>query len=769
MKKNNTVWILVLYLLGLFMGALDTGIVTPARSVIQAQLGVSENIGIWMITIFTLAYAASIPITGKLADRYGRKVMYMVSIFLFGVGSLICAVSSSFDSFPMLLAGRVIQAFGGGGIMPIVTAEIGTSFPPEKRGMALGMVGGVYGIANILGSSAGSAILSFAGNEGWHWLFLINVPISIFIVIFGIFFLENHRESEVKPMDFVGTVVLTTMILSLMYGLTNIEFFDFFNSLKSNTVYPFLLAFLVLLPIFVWIEKRAKDPIINLGYFTDKNMVITYITGILVGIAMMGMIFVPQFAENALKIKTGAGGYFVTILGVFAGVGAPLSGKFVDKYGAKVVLMGGFLFNLAGGLFLAFVATSYMNIWTVLVALFFMGLGMGFTMGTPLNYMVLSSVDKSSSNSALATLSLIRSIGTVIAPTIMVGFLAAAGTQLQDDLMKALPEPPTALVLKQADELKPLLEEIKKDKELMKNISDPSMLDIDAKLNQGASVDMTTSKDGLPADLVEDLKKADVTSITDVIVKLSDRMFSNNVTPELIANIQGGVTKGIDGLNTGISEMGKAKISLAKQQADLVSQRDALVEKRSGVISAQKGISDAIKGAKSGIDGMTQALNGVKMSPAPAAKAQADALTKQIAQTKAQVVVLEGKLKGLKEAEAGMTEAIAGMNDGIKGMDDGLKGISEREVLLGKTVSKMTELRDAIPGAFDSSKTGYLNELKTMKPEIQTIFQTGLNYGFKQMYLLVSALSALGILVLSFYKAPKMNIDEALEVEDIKA
>lgn len=769
MKKNSTVWILVLYLLGLFMGALDTGIVTPARSVIQTQLGVNESVGIWMITIFTLAYAASIPITGKLADRYGRKVMYMVSILLFGLGSLICAVSANFDSFGLLLAGRVIQAFGGGGIMPIVTAEIGTSFPPEKRGMALGMVGGVYGIANILGSSAGSGILSIAGNEGWHWLFLINVPISIFILVFGFFFLENHREAEVKPMDFTGTVVLTTMILSLMYGLTNIEFFDFFNSLQSVTVYPYLIAFVALLPLFVFIEKRAKDPIINLGYFTDKNMLITYITGILVGIAMMGMIFVPQFAENALKIKTGAGGYFVTILGVFAGVGAPLSGKFVDKYGAKAVLMGGFLFNLAGGLFLAFVATQYMNIWTVLVALFFMGLGMGFTMGTPLNYMVLSSVDKANSNSALATLSLIRSIGTVIAPTIMVGFLAAAGTQLQDDLMKALPEPPTQLVLKQADELKPLLEQIKQDEELMKRISDPSMLDLDAKLNQSANTDMTSSEEGLPADLVEDLKKADVTSITDTLVKLSDRMFSTNVTPELIAEIQDGISKGVDGLTVGIDEMSKAKLTLEQQRADLIGQKTDLIEKRNGVISAQKGINEAISGAKQGVLGMSKALEGVKMSPAPAAKAQADALAKQISQTNAQIATLEGKLKGLKEAEAGMAEAISGMEDGIAGMTEGIKGIEDREVLLSKTVAKMAELRDAIPGAFEDSKETYLKDLSAMQPEIQSIFQSGLNKGFKQMYLLVAALSALGILVLSFYKTPKTNAKVVLDTEQSEA
>ncbi len=144
----------VVYLLGLFIGALDMGIVTPARTVIQNSMGVEDALGVWMLTIYTLAYAASIPIMGKLADKYGRKYVYLLCVTLFGLGSLLCGLSREFGSFEMLLAARAIQAVGGGGIMPVATAEFGTAFPEEKRGMALGLVGGVYGIANVFGASA---------------------------------------------------------------------------------------------------------------------------------------------------------------------------------------------------------------------------------------------------------------------------------------------------------------------------------------------------------------------------------------------------------------------------------------------------------------------------------------------------------------------------------------------------------------------------------------------------------------------------------------
>jgi len=407
-------------MLGIFMGAIDTGIVTPARTVIQANLGVDDKLGIWMINIFTLAYAASIPISGKIADRIGRKHVYLLSITLFGLGSLICGLSSNFSSFPMLLTGRVIQAIGGGGIMPIANAEFGTTFPEEKKGMALGLIGGVYGLANILGSTLGSAILDIFGIENWQFLFYINLPISLVIILFGIFFLPVNKATE-NPgkIDIWGTVFIVAMILSLIYGLKNIDFFNFGDTLKSVKVYPFLILFVVLLPIFIFIEKRAEDPIMNLKYFTSPKILITLAVSFFVGICMMGMIFVPQFSENSLKIATGKGGYFVTILGLFTAIGAPMSGKLVDKYGAGKILTGGFLVSLIGSLFLAFVATRINNLATVFISLALIGTGLGFVMGSPLNYMMLGNTKKEQANSALATLSLVRSIGTVIAPSIM--------------------------------------------------------------------------------------------------------------------------------------------------------------------------------------------------------------------------------------------------------------------------------------------------------------------------------------------------------------
>jgi MFS family permease len=238
----------------------------------------------------------------------------------------------------MLIAARAIQAIGGGGILPIATAEIGTEVPEERRGLALGLVGAVFGMANLLGASAGSLILDIAGSHNWQWIFYVNVPIAALIVIAGVLLLPNHRETTVAPLDLIGTALLVAMIMSLLYGLTNIDFFDLGGSLRSLDVWPFLLAFVVLLPVFVLAERRAADPVLNLRYFTQAPIALTLLASFLSGFILMGVVFVPQLAENALQLPSGSGGYLVIILGLASGVGAPLSGRLTDQFGPKRVL-----------------------------------------------------------------------------------------------------------------------------------------------------------------------------------------------------------------------------------------------------------------------------------------------------------------------------------------------------------------------------------------------------------------------------------------------
>lgn len=589
--KGRFVIVLVLYLLGLFMGALDTGIVTPARTVIQTDLGVDAATGIWMITIYTLFYAASIPIMGKLADMYGRKYIYIVSISLFGLGSLFCGLSSSFDSFTVLVTARAVQAIGGGGIMPIATAEFGTSFPAEKRGMALGMVGGVYGIANVFGASVGSLIMDVFGTENWSYIFYLNVPITIFIVICGLLFLKNNREEDSGKLDLPGIMLVTCMIFSLMYGLKMLDFFDFVNSIRTPDVYIFLLIFAGLLPVFIIVEKHATNPVINLGYFTDRNIAIALVLSILSGFVLMGVIFVPQLSENALHMATGSGGYLVIFLGIFTGVAAPVSGKFVDKYGAKIVLGSGFVITGIGALFLVFITCQHPSMLTVLAGLGITGLGLGFTMGTPLNYIMLANTDPKDSNSALATLSLVRSIGTAVAPAIMVGFIAHAGMAVSDNIMEVLPQEVQVGQLPYYEEIQEKFEKLKSDPDMADKIDGIDEMSIpDMSSIKFGDMKNSDSKIEISDDMLQLLQNSDVTTIVANMKTFSSEMF-DQFAPDLLSQIDSGLGKGMDGIATGRNEINTA---LSQMQ------------------SGYNGIGTGITGIRNGISQMNTAQTQLK-------------------------------------------------------------------------------------------------------------------------------------------------------------
>lgn len=688
---------MVLYLLGIFMGAIDTGIVTPGRTVIQTDLGVDDQTGIWMITIYTLSYAAAIPIMGKLADRVGRKPIYLTSIALFGLGSLACGLSQDVGSFGMLITARAVQAVGGGGILPIATAEIGTTVPGERRGMALGLVGAVYGIANIFGASAGSLILDVAGTHNWQWIFYVNVPIAAVIVVAGLIVLPNRRGDRVAPLDIIGSLLLVVMVLALLYGIGNIDFFNLGSSLASTDVWPYLLAFVVTVPVFVFAERHAADPVLNLRYFTDFSRAGVLLLSLLSGVSLMAVVFVPQFAENALRIPTGSGGYAVIALGLASGIAAPLSGTLTDRFGPKMVLGAGAVVALAATACIEWWAIPYPSPASVFTVLGLFGLSLGFVIGSPLNYMMLERVPESESNSALGTSSLMRSIGTTLAPAIMVGFLAHAGGLVQDRLVAELPTSIPAPQLPYASELSKKFAEMKADPELAKELGDVTFPDLDA---QTIQIDVGGGDGTLPPDLVELLKTADVTTIVDRTKTVATRMFDEQ-TPSAIADITSGVNEGIKGLNSAISTMDD---SIDEMTTSLATMDDSLAS-------------------------MATSLDDMD--------AQLAKLRAESAQLQRGIVGLDQASSGVNQGIAGVRKAIAGASAGIAGMDaalakqqDALEAVEaqlDQAIAAGTPASELAPLEQQIAGleksiaALEAERDDAVAQRKTLRQKLDTL------------------------------------------------
>ena len=747
-KKPNLVLLTIIYLAGIFMGAIDTGIVTPARTIIQNNLGVDGQTGIWMITIYTLAYAASIPIMGKFADKFGRKYVYLLSVSLFGAGSLLCGLSQGVGSFSMLLFARAIQAIGGGGIVPVATAEFGSSYPPEKRGMALGLVGGVYGIANIFGASAGSAILDLFGQNNWQFIFYVNIPITLFIIIAGIIVLPPSEKRDTKKIDGLGILTLTVMIVSLLYGLKNVDFFHFLSSLKTTSVYPYLIIFVLLLPVFILVEMKAEDPVMNLKYFTNKNIVITLIISCISGIVMMGMIFVPQYSENILKIRSGSGGYLVIILGIFAGVGAPISGMLIDKFGAKIILAIGFLISIMGSTFLVFVTTYHPSMLTVVIGLILTGLGIGFTMGTPINYMMMAHTEQSETNSALATVSLVRSMGTAIAPTIMVGFIAAAGGNVQTNVMNILPQEVKAPDLPYAKEITDTFNTLKQNEQMAEQLKDVNLPDLGAmetiEINFNSNSDFT-----MPEDLVKLMQDSDVTTIVENTKVLSSSMF-DLMTPEIIKSIQDGIDQGINGIHSGLT-------ALDEQTAKLKQGSEGLTQAVTGMEEGIKGQKEALNQLQ-GVSAMLNQQGGVippgmsfadLLPPPVKAKMPVDVIA-QLEAIKS-TADLEAKQEELQTGIADLEKKLEESKQGLAGMTSGLKGMETAEVQMKDLETKMTSLKEAIPESFNKAKDNYLQAIDDKKIELESSFQSTLNDGFQRVYLTSAIAAIFALLFLAFY------------------
>jgi MFS family permease len=426
-SKDKLGVVLAIYLVGLLIGGLYVGMVSPARTVIQADFGIDGTTGIWMINIYTLFYAALIPIIGKVADRLGRTRVFTVCIGVFCLGSILCGLSQAIGGFGLLLVGRVVQAAGAGGIIPVANAEIGTTFPPEKRGMALGIAAAVAGVSNVFGAVVGSAIIEAAGIGNWPVMFYACIPFCLAVILAARFLLPASQAVAGRgKMDLAGSFLFALFVLLLLLGMKELDFTAFAESAMRPTTWGPLVGALAAMLAFRAVERRAEDPVFHLEYFHSQPIVITMVVSFFIGCFIISMVLVPELAEYVMDAPLGSGGYYVLAIGLLSFITTPVGGKLIDKVGPKPVLMTGLAVSIAGLLFLAFVAVPAPNAATLVAGLMIVGAGMGLAMGAPTNYMILENTNKEDSTAAVATIALIRQIGTSLAPAVYVGIIAAA-------------------------------------------------------------------------------------------------------------------------------------------------------------------------------------------------------------------------------------------------------------------------------------------------------------------------------------------------------
>ncbi len=415
-KKRNRV--LVVLFVGVLMAALDIAIIGPALPAIQAEFGLGPRQLPWIFTTYVLLQMVSTPLMAKLSDFFGRRAIYLLDVALFAVGSLVVALSHGTGLWIMLLTGRAIQGIGAGGIFPIASAVIGDTFPAEKRGRALGLIGAVFGLAFIVGPLIGGLLLGI----GWQWLFLLNLPLAAGVMVAGWRLLPHARVAAGGPFDVAGMLTLGVALATLTYGLNEFDPNDALLSVGQPAVWLSLAVSVVALVLLVVIELRAQNPVFPVRLFGNRQLAVAFAITAGAGLGEASTVFLPLLAVLSLGITTSAASYLLLPLVAAMAVGSPLAGRLVDLLGSRTVILAGLLIMGTGMVGISQTSNS-MVLFITFSAL--IGLGLSGLLGAPIRYITLNETSAADRSAAQGMVTTFTAIGQIFAAA-LIGSLAAS-------------------------------------------------------------------------------------------------------------------------------------------------------------------------------------------------------------------------------------------------------------------------------------------------------------------------------------------------------
>lgn len=370
-KKQKRI-VFIGLLLGMFLSSLDTTIVSTAMPTVTASLGGVEYLS-WVFTAYMLTATISIPIFGKLADIYGRKLFYILGIIIFLTGS---ALSGTSQNMIQLILFRALQGIGGGMMMSNAQAIIADIFPPAERGKYQGLIGGVFGLASIAGPALGGFITD---NLSWRWVFYVNIPVGILAIIMLWKGLPAHKQSsEKRSIDYLGASLIVAAFTPLLLALTWAGTKYAWTSTEIIGLLTFSFIALVLLVI---VELRAKEPIIPLSFFKNSIFSVGVFSSFIMSIAMFGtIIYIPLFAQGVTGATATDSGAIITPMMLSMVVASAISGQLISRLGKyKLLAISGFTVMLIGMLLLSWMDVNTTNA-TIVRNMIIMGIGIGLTM-----------------------------------------------------------------------------------------------------------------------------------------------------------------------------------------------------------------------------------------------------------------------------------------------------------------------------------------------------------------------------------------------------
>jgi len=409
--KTNKWLVTVSVSFGTLMGALDTSIVNVALPHIRGSVGATVEEITWITTGFVIAMVVVMPLTGFLGRLFGQKRVYLFSLALFLLGSMLCGSARSLGS---LVAWRALQGLGAGALQPTEQAILRTTFPREEQGMAMA----VFAMAVMLGPALGPTVGGYiTDNYSWPFIFYINLPIGLL----GMFMVWSfvHEDEEVKlqnhalalaqrrNVDYLGIALMVVGLSSLQYFLEEGSRYDWF---EDRTITVSFAVALIGLALFVWRELTAQVPVVNLRLFKDK----TYSSGTLIGAVMFAlllanMFLLPLFMQELLGFTATQSGLTLMPRVMVMMVVTPFIGRIYNKVSPRLVVGIGILFVALGNIFQANF-TLDTSMWNVIQCTAIQGVGFA-CLFVPLTTVALSSIERHQLPDATGLNSLFRQVG----------------------------------------------------------------------------------------------------------------------------------------------------------------------------------------------------------------------------------------------------------------------------------------------------------------------------------------------------------------------